>query len=182
MVGRHESQLSRPYQGRSAFWQCSLPSPGDWQPEAADSHFCLPGDEDFSRQYTLARYGEQPVPLKKASEVVKPRSIGWLVHSYFEYMEQRVKARLSSAKTLKKKRNLLARLIEDPDRIMLIPQPKLIEMQDKMASTPAQADAFIEAISVMYEWAIKRGHLKTNPAKGIDRIYKKATGPRLEIR
>ncbi|MGV2130516.1 tyrosine-type recombinase/integrase [Agrobacterium vitis] len=138
--------------------------------------FCLPGDEDFSRQYTLARYGEQPVPLKKASEVVKPRSIGWLVHSYFEYMEQRVKARLSSAKTLKKKRNLLARLIEDPDRIMLIPQPKLIEMQDKMASTPAQADAFIEAISVMYEWAIKRGHLKTNPAKGIDRIYKKGDG------
>ncbi|MCF1496259.1 tyrosine-type recombinase/integrase [Agrobacterium vitis] len=138
--------------------------------------FCLPADEDFSRQYTLARYGEQPAPLKKASEAVKPGSIGWLVHSYFEHMEQRVNARLNSAKTLKKKRNLLIRISDDPDRVMIIPQTKLIEMQDKMASTPAQADAFIEAISVMYDWAIKRGYIKTNPAKGIERIYKKGDG------
>lgn len=65
-----------------------------------------PGEEDFGRQYLLARAGHQPEPMKKASEVAKPRSIGWLVAKYFEYLDERIKAGTFSAKTLKKKRNL----------------------------------------------------------------------------
>ncbi len=59
---------------------------------------------------------------------------------------------------------------------MLIPQEKLIEMQDKMGSTPAQADAFIEAVGVMYDWAKKRNLVSSNPAKGIDKVYIKGDG------
>lgn len=138
--------------------------------------FCEPGDDDFQRQYLIARAGEQPKPMQKASEVAKPKSIGWLVSSYMEYLEARVVAGTSSGKTLKKKRNLLNRLLTNPDRVMLIPQEKLIEMQDKMGSTPAQADAFIEAVGVMYDWAKKRKFVSSNPAKGIDKIYIKGDG------
>src|SRR5690606_37473492 len=106
----------------------------------------------------------------------KPRSIGWLVNSYFEFLEGQVKAGTTSSKTLKKKRNLLNRLIVDPDRKMLVPQEKLFEMKDKMGATPAQADAFIEAVAVMYAWAVKRNYVDINPARGIDKIYRRGSG------
>ncbi len=138
--------------------------------------FCGPGEEDFDRQYKLARAGEKPKPLKKPSETAMPKSIGWLVKSYLEYLESKVKAGTSSAKTLKKKKNLLARLIAVPDRKMAIPQEKLIEMQDGMIATPAQADAFIEAVGVLYDWAIARKYVMSNPARGIDKVYQKGDG------
>ncbi|MDR6632395.1 integrase [Phyllobacterium sp. 1468] len=138
--------------------------------------YCGPDDDDFQRQYLAARRGEQPKALKKASEYAKARSIGWLVNSYFEYLDERVKAGTTSAKTLKKKRNLLNRLITDPDKVMLIPNEKLIEMQDGMGATPAQADAFIEAVGVMYDWAVERKYVKENTARGIKSIYRKGDG------
>ncbi|MDF1606989.1 tyrosine-type recombinase/integrase [Hoeflea sp. YIM 152468] len=146
------------------------------QPRKRITIHASPGDEDFQRQYLAARRGGTAKTVKPASTYAKPRSIGWLVNTYFEYLEARVSAATTSAKTLKKKRNLLARLLKRPDRVMLIPQEKLIEMQDGMAATPAQADAFIEAVAVMYDWAVKRKHVSHNPARGIDRVYVKGHG------
>jgi integrase len=137
---------------------------------------CGPGHDDFQRQYLAARRGEKPEPLKVASDYAKPRSIGWLVNTYLEFLEARVKAGTTSHKTLKKKRNLLKRLLIRPDKKMLIPQEKLIEMQDGMGATPAQADAFIEAVAVMYDWAIERKKVSTNPARGIKPVYEKGDG------
>ena len=137
---------------------------------------CGPDHPEFQKQYLAARRGEQPEPIKAASDYAKPRSIGWLVNLYFEHLEKRVKAGTMSHKTLKKKRNLLNRLVVRPDREMLIPQGKLIEMHDDMAATPAQADAFIEAVAVMYDWAAKRKHVRSNPARGIEKIYEKGDG------
>src|SRR5690606_34930291 len=117
-----------------------------------------------------------PEPLKAASDYAKPRSIGWLVNSYLEWMKARVEAGTTSHKTLKKKKNLLNRLLATPDKKMLIPQETLIEMQDTMAATPAQADAFIEAVGVMYEWALARKYVSENPARGIAKIYIKGDG------
>uniref|UniRef100_UPI003BAA4DDB tyrosine-type recombinase/integrase n=1 Tax=Stappia sp. TaxID=1870903 RepID=UPI003BAA4DDB len=137
---------------------------------------CGPEHEDFQRQYLAARRGETPEPLKTAVDYAKPRSIAWLVHSYLTHLEARVSAGMASAKTVKKKRNLLGRLLGSPDKVMLIPREKILAMQDEMVATPAQADAFIEALGVMYDWAIERGHLTTNPARGIPRIYVKGGG------
>jgi len=87
-----------------------------------------------------------------------------------------VVAKTASAKTLKKKRNLLTRLVANPNREMLIPREKLIEMQDAMGAAPAQADAFIEAVKVMYDWALERNYLKENTASGISKVYRKGEG------
>lgn len=138
--------------------------------------FAAPGDEDFGRQYHLARRGVKPDLLKKPSEQAIPHSIEWLVQSYLEYLAERVKAGTSSAKTLKKKKNLLARLLVDPARKMLVPREKLLEMQDGMGSTPAQAHAFIEAAAVLFDWAIERKYIKENPARGIKAVYRKGDG------
>ncbi|HLP70438.1 MAG TPA: tyrosine-type recombinase/integrase [Rhizobium sp.] len=138
--------------------------------------YARPGDSDFTRQYALARAGVKPEPLKKASDEAMPETIGWLVHAYLEYLEKKVAAGTTSAKTLKKKRNLLQRLLKHSDKKALIPREKLIEMQDEMAATPAQADAFIEAVAVMYDWAIERKKVKENPARGIKGVYEKGDG------
>lgn len=53
---------------------------------------------------------------------------------------------------------------------------KLIGMQEARGATPAQADAVIEAVSVTYNWAIERKHLKHNTAKGIKSVYIKGDG------
>ena len=165
-------------------WEKAPSGAGRWRvrpegsPKKRIAIHCGPGEEDFYRQYMAARRGEKPEPLKKTSEYAKPKSIGWLVNAYFEYLEERVKAGTTSAKTLKKKRNLLTRLIVDPDRKMTIPREKLIGMQDAMGATPAQADAFIEAVGVMFDWAMKRKHVTENPARGIDRVYTKGDGAR----
>lgn len=138
--------------------------------------YCGPEHDDFQRQYLAARRGEKPEPLKVASDYAKPKSIAWLVNTYLEYLGARVKAGTTSHKTLKKKKNLLNRLLDRPDRTMLIPQEKLIEMQDRMGATPSQADALIEAVAVMYDWAIERKYVQTNPARGIKPIYIKGEG------
>jgi integrase len=138
--------------------------------------FCGPEHEEFQAQYLAARSGQQPEPVKKAHEYAVPRSIGWLVNLYFDYLGERVKAGTTSAKTLKKKRNLLNRLLADPDRVMEIPREKLIGMQDAMGATPAQADAFIESVSVMYDWAVERKYVRENTAKGIKSVYAKGDG------
>lgn len=137
---------------------------------------CGPDHDDFQRQYLAARRGEQPERLKVASDYAKRGSIGWLVNRYFEYLATRESAGTTSPKTIKKKRNLLTRLLSDPDKRLAIPREKLIEMQDMMSASPAQADAFIEAVGVMYDWALKRGYVAENPARGIERIYRKGTG------
>ncbi len=134
------------------------------------------GSEDFIRQYWLARSGQKPDASKKPSEQEMPETIGWLVRSYFEYLESRVKAGTTSAKTLKKKRNLLTRLLDDPTKKALIPRERLLKFQDGMGATPAQADAFIEAVSVMYDWAVERKHIPENTAKGIKQVYTKGDG------
>ncbi|WP_246710129.1 tyrosine-type recombinase/integrase [Martelella soudanensis] len=137
---------------------------------------CGPDDEDFHRQYLAARRGEKPEPLRQASDYAKPRSIAWLVNLYLEHLQKRIEAGTASPKTLKKKKNLLARLLATPDKVMLIPQERLIAMQDAMAATPAQAHAFVEAVAVMYDWAIKRKLIGHNPARGIDKVYVKGPG------
>ena len=138
---------------------------------------CGPEHEEFGKQYAAARAGQQPDPVKKAHEYARPQSIGWLVNIYYAYLEERVKAGTTSAKTLKKKRNLLNRLlVSDADKVMEIPREKLIGMQDAMGATPAQADAFIEAVSVMYDWAVERKYIKENTAKGIRSVYTKGDG------
>lgn len=135
-----------------------------------------PGHEDFHRQYVAARAGEKQKPVKPVSEYVTPRSLAWLVAKYLESLERGVKSGTSSAKTLKKKRNLLSPLLVHADAKMLVLTKTLVGWRDDRSATPAQADAFIEAVRVMYDWAMEREMVRDNPAKHIRKIYRKGIG------
>ncbi|MEM9999969.1 MAG: site-specific integrase [Pseudomonadota bacterium] len=137
-----------------------------------------PGHPKFSEHYLAARAG---IKLERPDDVAPEEahtrgSLGWLVSKYLTDYERRVGANLASAKTLKKKRNLLDRLTPHASKAAQIPEKHLQEMHDAMIETPSQAQAFIEAIRGMYAWAIKRGHIKRNTAIGIETVYVKGGG------
>lgn len=138
--------------------------------------YAAPGHDEFYKQYLAARSGEKQEPVKPASEYARTRSLAWLVTRYTEHLERAVTAGTSSHKTLKKKRNLLSPLLVHNDAHMLVSRAFLIREQDKRSATPAQADAFIEAVRVMYDWAIDRELIKENTATGIRKIYRKGSG------
>ncbi len=137
---------------------------------------CNPDHEKFYEQYLAARSGIVPNPIQPEAEPGLKGSIGWLLDQYMQHFGGEVRSGLKSAKTLKKKRNLLSRLHPHSDKPMLIPSHHLERMRDELMDTPAQADAYIEAIRVMYAWAKKRKLVNENPAVGIDRIYVKGDG------
>lgn len=135
-----------------------------------------PGHEDFHKQYLAARAGEKQEPVKEASHYATPKSLAWLTTKYLESLERDVKAGNASHKTLKKKRNLLSPLVGMTDTFMKISPAAVVGWRNDRAETPAQADAFVEAVRVMYDWAIELTYVKQNPATGVRKIYRKGKG------
>lgn len=140
--------------------------------------YCSPEHEKFREQYLSARAGIAPEKIDDTDiqEIGIHGSLGWLLVKYMAWFEKQVKEGRKSHKTLKKKRNLFTRLDPYLDMNATIPEHQLIKLQDAMSSTPAQADALIEALGVMFKWAIKRKMLKEEYTGNVDRIYKKGKG------
>lgn len=130
-----------------------------------------PDHDDFSDHYKKARRGEKVEIEAPPSENMDQRELRWLIQAHLEHMGEEVKAGTKSAKTLKKRTGLLNRVSEkygDYERAM--PAEQVIKIQDEMASTPAMADSMVEAIRVMYRWAMKRGYVDANPAIDVEKI------------
>lgn len=98
-------------------------------------------------------------------------SIAWLVDTHLDAMEKMVESGLRSKRTLNKRRYLLSQLKSSYGEYSLrMPQSQVVRIQDDLADTPAWADSMVEAIRVMYRWAQKRGHVRDNPAFGVEKI------------
>lgn len=137
---------------------------------------CSPDHPMFQEQYLAARAGFQPEEIQELNETNHRLSLGWLIIKYLSYFETEVTNGRKSAKTLKKKRNLFEKLRPYWEYESVIPRKNLMELQDRFTAKPAQADALIEAIRVMYSWAMDREIVAENPAIGIKKIYQKGPG------
>lgn len=137
---------------------------------------CGPDHPEFHNQYLAARSGVKPEPISKASDHATKGSIVWLINKHLEDYHRQVDQGLRSRKTLNKKRYLFKPLLAQPDKVMMIPTHVLEEMRDEMADRPSQADAFILGMRVMYDWAMRRKLVTSNPARGIEFIAPKAKG------
>lgn len=136
-----------------------------------------PEDPDFLTHYNLAREGK-----KVESEPVEldtPHTIGWLFNKYLKWMKDQADNGTFSAKTLKKRTNILGKILRDfdlADYHVNITRPVLIRLQDAMSATPSTADDTITAIRVVYDWAIDRGYCEVNPASRIKNFGRKGNG------
>lgn len=132
-----------------------------------------PDHPDFQEFYLAARRGIQLKPESTPVERSVRGSIAWLIYKYMEHLEGRVHAGLSSPMTLKKKGLLLKKLRGTCGEYSSdIPTSEVIKIRDAMKDTPAFADSMVEAIRVMYRWAVERGICDVNPAIGVSKIDK----------
>lgn len=130
-----------------------------------------PDHPEFLEHYHAARRGIKLIPEQTPVERSIRGSLGWLCHKHLENLEAKVNAGNASPLTLKKRKGLLKRIIDNWGEYSLeMPSSQLIKIRDQYQSTPAMADSLVEAMSAMYREAIEKGICDFNPAVGVGRI------------
>lgn len=131
----------------------------------------------FGEHYHAARAGIQLPPEPDAISAIKG-SVGWLIDLYDEAMGEMLARGQLHKSTVHQRRQFLAWMRgEVGEYSAAMPQSQMVILRDKKADTPGAADNFVKAVRAMYEWGMKRGHVKANPASGIDKLNK-GTGAR----
>nr|WP_136685712.1 tyrosine-type recombinase/integrase [Rhodobacter xinxiangensis] len=136
-----------------------------------------PDHPDFLEHYWAARAGNRWA--RDAAVHVPEMSLRWLVNEYLAHLSAEVDAGLKSSSTLKQRRSQLTRMCAIPDRDgtpygdldIDMPQAAFVKVRDHMVRTPAEADNTMKAVRAMYDFAIERGDMETNPAKGVRKIH-----------
>lgn len=136
-----------------------------------------PSDKAFMPAYLAAMAGES-VPVKERDV---PNTIAWLIGRYMESAEW---VQLKPA-TRKQRSNIFLHVVEKPDgkggKIGSKPFSVITEkairygMEDR-ARTPAAANNYLKSMSSLCKWAVKNGHMKSNPAEGVDRFRLEGEG------
>lgn len=136
-----------------------------------------PEHPTFREHYYAARAGIQLAPPEDIEASAIAGSVGWLVLKYVAAMEKMYAEGQLSPATLHQRRTFLEWLrAEVGEYKMGMPQTELVKLRDKKSATPGAADNFVKAVRAMYAWGVERGHLSTNPAKGIAKINTMGTG------
>lgn len=138
-----------------------------------------PGHKLFLDHYHAARAGVEVTPETTPEERAVRGSVAWLTYRHLASLEAQVAAGQASAKTLKKRRNIFAQLRDRFGEFKIdIPQRAVVSIRDSMAHTPAAANAMVEAIRVMYRWAIEQELADVNPAVGVGKLSLHGSGAR----
>ncbi len=148
---------------------------------------CGPEDPEFQDAYAAARRGIKPASTTKAPHI-QPGTVGWLVSAYMRHLEELVRSGNASNLTLKQRRGLADRLLDQkstsgrskgmPYRELpiMIPESELLALVDSMMATPGAAKNMMKLVKAMYAWAVPRNHCPYNPAAGIKVAYKNQGG------
>lgn len=129
---------------------------------------------EFMEHYHAARRGISLEPKSAPEDRVVRNSIAWLTYKHEAAIERQVNAGLASPLTLKKRKQVMAKLREAYGEYdMRMPQSKIVELRDEMMETPAWADSVVSGIRSMYRWAVDGvGICDVNPAVGVGTIDK----------
>lgn len=142
-----------------------------------------PNQPNFKAEYEAALRGEPAATQPKE----RPKSISWLIARFKESGDWRA----SSEATRKQRDNILWRMKEKSDgrggkvgdHPYSLITPKAIRngMEDR-AETPAAANNYLKSMSALCKWAVKDGHMSSNPAEGISKLKLEGDGfPAWEI-
>lgn len=129
-----------------------------------------PGSPEFMAHYhSLAGIVDAPpAPISG--------SLGWLVEAYLDHLAGMVAAKQASPLTLRQRRSQLARLEEWSAKRMDMPRARVIELRDRLAATPSEANNTVKSVRAMFAWAVERGHVRENPARGVKRLKVQGDG------
>ena len=130
-----------------------------------------PGSPEFMAQYHCL------AGIKDAPPAPLSGSLGWLRDAYLDHMANMVAAGQMSPLTLRQRRSQLARLDEWAEKRMEMPRGKIVELRDRIAQTPGEANNTVKSIRAMFAWAIDAEKMKgPNPAQGVKRLKVQTKG------
>lgn len=121
---------------------------------------------EFMRAYFAAFENLENAP--QAPEVTGENTFHWLVDQY--YRSSKFKG--FDAATQADKRSVMNRFCETAGNLPYAAfRKKDVEAsQDKRRARPAAADKLVKCLRALFQWAIKSGHAKSNPAIGVEKI------------
>lgn len=131
-----------------------------------------PTTPEFEAAYRAALNGEA---LPEAREPApSPRSLRWLVD---RYRESAVWRQLSPA-TRRKRELILLGAIQKANNppFAAVTQVHIQRAVDDRADTPAQANNFIKAMRGLFVWAVRNGHVESDPTAGVQRVRYRTEG------
>jgi integrase len=135
----------------------------------------LPDDitsEEFERQYLAAFAGRR---LSKAEVSNTPKtSLRWLIDRYKESAVWRA----YSDATRKQHDNFFIGVLEKSGSAAFknIDHMDMQNAMEDRSDRPALANNFLKAMKALFKWAVKNGHIETNPTDGIERFRYKSDG------
>ena len=129
-----------------------------------------PGSREFMAHYHAL------AGIRHAQDAPIAKSLGALRDAYLDHMANMVAARQMSPLTLRQRRSQLARLDEWAAKRQEMPRAKVIELRDRLAATPGEANNTVKSIRAMFAWAVERGRVDENPARGVKRLKVQSEG------
>jgi integrase len=131
------------------------------------------GTDEFWRAYNGALQGERITkPLRRPE--VSAGTLRWLIEQY-----KRSAAFAALAQSTRENRDRIFAKLDDTGgdlRIEEIDRQMLMAGRDRRAATPAAANHFLKAMSVLMEFALEAGLVDHNPVRDVKKINAKSEG------
>ncbi len=132
----------------------------------------IPSPEFMAAYWSaLARLESAPAT---ASSTPRESTFAWLWDEYQRSAEWQGYDRL----TKQDKRSVLGRWVKPIEQLPFrgYRQVDVERSRDKRVDTPHSANKLVKYLKVFFGWAVKKRHLATNPALGVDKLTVKAGG------
>lgn len=117
-----------------------------------------------------AALGSQAAPKKAMAS----GTLEWLVNRYFDSLAFATLA----PNTQRARKSVLVRVVKSAGHLRLsqITPLRIAESRDARSATPTAAVTFVKYMKAMFAWAVKAGHMTSNPATGVESKAVKTDG------
>lgn len=131
-----------------------------------------PSSDEFRQAYLAALNDIEP--RKKQEDEARPKSLRWLIDRYRES----ARWRHYSAATRKQHENFFRGVIEKSGDVdfRLVDRRAMEAAMEARADTPSLANNFLKAMKALFAWAVRNGHIATDPTEGVERFRVKSAG------
>lgn len=130
------------------------------------------GSDDFQAAYMAALSGQEPKAIARTKEPTG--TLEWLIARYRESSSW---CDLAPA-TRRQRENIFKNVLKQALGMSYVKLTRadIVATRDAKKSTPSQANNFMAAMKGLYDWAVDRDFVATNPVAGVKGVKRPRTG------